>query len=415
MDAQLSSEGLGRKCDLGDVDIFSREHKRNPFPFYARLREEAPVAQLKAPILGEFWMVTHYADVVSCLKDAKSFVKDPRNAGEKRRRTAPRWLPPSVKALEQNMGDSDDPNHRRLRTLVTEAFSRRRIEALRERIEAIVDELLWDMAREGETDLVRQFALPLPLTVICEMLGIPATDQHKFHKWSAACLGTSKLKMFLSTPTLLAFIHYIKRMYRSRRTQPGGDLVSALIEAREDEDRLSENELIAMVVTLAIAGHETTVNLIGSGTLALLEHPDQKERLIENPSLISSAIEELLRFTSPVETATTRYATQDIELGGALIRRGNLVLAAIASANRDERTFPNPDDLDLSRDPNPHVALGDGVHYCLGHQLARMEAEIAFARLFERFRNLKLAKPVGDLVWRETPIVRGLEALPVKL
>ena len=402
--------------DLGAVNIFSSEHKRDPFPFYASLRAETPVAQLTAPVFGELWIVTRHDDVVACLKASDRFVKDPRNAGAKYRKTMPRWLPAGIRALEQNMLDTDDPSHRRLRTLVNQAFSRRHVEALRGRIETITDDLLSDIAQGGTVDLLKNFALPLPLTVICELLGIPAADRNKFHKWSSAFLSTtSDLKMLRSLPSILALVRYLKRMSRARRNDPANDLVTSLVEAEEQGDRLNEHELVAMIVILMVAGHETTVNLIASGTLALLEAPEQKRRLVEEPALTSSAVDELLRFTAPVETATERYATEDMELGGAKIQRGDLVLAAIASANRDERKFSTPDDLDLSRNPNPHVAFGDGIHFCLGHQLARLEAEIAFTRLFERFPGLKLVKPANELVWRETPVVRGLQALPVVL
>ncbi|MGI9413613.1 MAG: cytochrome P450 family protein [Hyphomicrobiales bacterium] len=400
--------------DLGAVNIFSRDHKRDPFPFYARLRAQTPAARITAPVLGELWLITRYADVVECLKDAERFVKDPRNAGAKYRKTMPPWLPASIRSLEQNMLDTDDPAHRRMRALVNQAFSPRRVDMLSDRIEAIARDLLAGMERNAAPDLLRDFALPLPLTVICELLGVPKADRRKFHKWSTKIMGaTSDLKMLLKLPSLFAIVGYLRRMCRARRERPRDDLVTALVEAGEDGDRLSEHELIAMILLLMIAGHETTVNLIASGTLALLEHPEQKLRLLENPALLGSAINELLRFTAPVEIATERYAVQDTEIGGVPIRRGDLVLAVIASANRDERVFTAPDRLDLSRDPNPHVAFGDGIHYCLGHQLARLEAETAFTCLFERFPNLQLAKPAEELLWRETPIVRGLAALPV--
>ena len=221
--------------------------------------------------------------------------------------------------------------------------------------------------------------------------------------------------MLLSLPSIFAFVRYLKRMIADRRANPRDDLVTALVEAEEQGEKLTEDEIVAMMVLLMIAGHETTVNLIASGTLALLEAPDQKRHLIEDPALLPSAVNELLRFTAPVETATERYAAQDMEMCGANIARGDVVFAAIASANRDEREFADPDRLDLARNPNPNIAFGDGIHFCLGHQLARLEAEIAFRRLFERFPGLSLARPTENLQWRETPVVRGLKALPVRL
>ena len=398
------------------IDIFSREHKRDPFPFYARLREEAPVCRVKTKLLGPAWLITRYADVMACLKEADRFVKDPRNAGVKHRKSMPRWLPPSIKALEQNMLDIDDPDHRRLRNLVNKAFSRRRVEGLRAKADAVAQDLLARMSGKDSADLVASFALPFPLTIICELLGVPLADRHKFHKWSGAFLNTtSQLKMLLSLPSILAFIGYLKRLFRARRASPKDDLISALVQAEDDGDRLNEYELVAMVIVLIIAGHETTVNLIASGMLALMQNPEQRRALVENPALMPTAVEELLRYTAPVETATERYATADVEMGGVTIRRGDLVLAVLASANRDARTFTDPDRLDLARDPNPHLAFGDGIHYCLGHQLARMEAEIAFTRLLTEFPEMALAVPAEELVWRETPVVRGLAALPVTL
>lgn len=403
-------------ADLTSADIFSREHKRDPYPFYARLRAEAPVYQVKTPIFGPVWLITRYDDVVACLKDADRFLKDPTNAGVKNRKSMPRWLPASIKALEQNMLDIDDPGHRRLRNLVNKAFSRRRVEELRDKADSIARGLLARFPDKGSVDLVKSFALPLPLTVICELLGVPVADQNKFHKWSSAFLSTtSQFKMLRSLPYIFAFIGYLKRLFRARRAEPQDDLITALVQVEEEGDRLNEHELVAMVLILIIAGHETMVNLIASGTLALLENPVQRRALIDDPNLMGTAVDELLRYTAPVETATERYAAADVEMGGVIIRRGNTVLAAIASANRDDRKFVEPDRLDLARDPNPHVAFGDGIHYCLGHQLARMEAEIAFTRLWNQLPNMKLAVPVDKLIWRETPVARGLSALPVTL
>ncbi len=287
--------------DLGDVNLFSSEHKRDPFPFYARLRAETPVAQLTAPVLGKLWLVTRHEDVVACLRDSDRFVKDPRSSGARTRRTLPRWIPASLRALEENMLDVDDPSHRRLRALIDKAFSRRQVEVLRGRIETIADELLSDLAQRGTVDLLESYALSLPLTVICELLGIPRADRKKFHRWSAAFLSTtSNLKMVQSLPSMFAFVRYLKRMARSRRDAPVDDLVTALVEAEDAGDQLNEHELVAMIVLLVIAGHETTVNLIASGTLALLEAPEQQRRLVEEPPLIGSAVDELLRFTAPV-------------------------------------------------------------------------------------------------------------------
>ncbi len=398
------------------VDLTAPEFKRNPFAFYARLREIEPVCKVDTPYLGKLWLVTRYEDVAACLKDAHAFVKDPRNAGLNNRKAMPWWLPRSIRALEQNMIDTDDPDHRRLRALVSKAFTRCRIDALRDRVDQMASRLIDQLPASGTVDLVASYAVPLPLTVICELLGVPVADQAKVHRWSASILATtSQLKTLRSVPHIFAFISYLKRLFAARRAEPKADLITELVQVEDQGERLSEQELIAMVIVLIIAGHETTTNLIGSGVLALLEAPEQRQRLMQQPALMPSAVEELLRFTAPVETATERYASRTLELCGAPIERGDLVLAAIASANRDPAQFADPDRLDLVRSPNPHVGFGDGPHFCLGYQLARMEAGVAFARLFERYPQMQLAVPRESLRWRRAPVVRGLAALPVTL
>lgn len=400
--------------DPGKVDIYSGAHKRDPFPFYALLRKEAPVFEVRVPVLKRAWLITRYDDVVQCLRDTNRFVKSPRTAGIGSPKSMPWWMPASLKSLSQNMLDMDDPAHRRLRVLINKAFSRARIEQLRARTETLADGLLDRMCKKQKPDLIEDFALPLPLTVISELLGLPDDSQMSLRKWTKAFLGArSEFRMAMTLPLVFALMRYLRRLVASRRQAPRDDLISALIAAKEGSDRLSESELIAMLVLLIIAGHETTVNLIGSGTLTLLENPREKARLLGDFSLLGSAIEELLRFTAPVETATERYAAKDIDLYGTRIRRGDVILPVIASANRDASKFAEPDRLDLTRHPNPHLAFGDGVHYCVGSHLAKMEAEIAFGSLLRRLPDLRLARPAPELQWRNTPIVRGLTSLPV--
>lgn len=399
---------------LEQADLLSQEHKANPFPFYARLRHQAPVYQITLPILGTLWLVSRYDDVVSVLKDER-FVKDPRNAGLKRRVALPRWLPKNLKTLDQTMLDVDEPAHKRLRTLVNKAFSRRDVEGLQDRIEAIADQHLDAMAAAGSADLIADFARPLPLIVICELLGLPREDLDKLHRWSKTTISqTSQLSLLLSLPGVLAFLRYLHRSFEARRQDPRDDLLTALVQAEQDGDRLSAQELTAMALILIIAGHETTVNLIGTGTLALLQHPDQRDRLIREPDLIGTAVEELLRFTAPVELGSEYYAREPVTVHGVTIERGERVLPALASANRDETQFDASDRLDLARDPNRHVAFGSGIHFCLGAQLARLEGRIAFSRLFERFPGLELSVPAERLTWNKQIGLRGLEALPVR-
>jgi cytochrome P450 PksS len=263
-------------------------------------------------------------------------------------------------------------------------------------------------------DLIHDYALPLPITIIAEMLGVPAQDRAKFHRWSSSIVSvSSNSEMLRVLPPTFLFMRYLRKFFKQRRAQPGDDLTTALIQAEESGDRLSEDELLAMVMLLLIAGHETTVNLIASGTLALLQHPEQKQMLCDDPGLIKPAIEELLRYTSPVDTATDRFAREDLTLAGVRIGRGEQILAVLGSANRDEEQFTNPDTLDITREPNRHLGFGQGIHYCLGAPLARLEGQIAINTLLHRLPNLRLAAAPEQLRWRRGLIIRGLEKLPV--
>jgi cytochrome P450 len=402
--------------EIAAPDLASPTFKANPHPFYTRLREESPVWRTTLPDKRTAWLVTRYEDVAGVLKD-KSFAKDPLNAQNPEQRSKGPWVPGILKPLERNMLDVDDPDHRRLRTLVSKAFTPRLIERLRGRVEAICQELLDAMERKrGRVELVRDYALPLPATVIAELLGIPADDHRKFHRWSNRIVSVSSARDFWrSLPAAVAFIRYLRKMSERRRISPEDDLISALVQAEEEGHKLSQDELLAMSFLLLVAGHETTVNLIASGTLTLIEHPEQLEEIEADPQLIKLAVEELLRYTSPVEIATERYARQDLDVSGMEIPRGELVLAVLGSANRDERFFDEPDALDLGRDPNKHLAFGrGGVHHCLGAPLARMEGQIAITALLRRFPNLSLGAEAESLRWRRGLFLRGLEKLPVE-
>jgi len=399
-------------------DLASPTFKANPYPFYARLRAEAPVWRATLRDRRTAWLVTRYEDVARVLKD-DAFAKDKLNAMDLEQRAKTPWIPGFLKPLERNMLDLDDPDHARLRALVSKAFTPRLIERLRGRIETLCEELLDAMKRQRErksgTDLVVGYALPLPATVIAELLGVPVEDKAKFHRWSNRLVSVSSGRDMLSAlPAALSLVRYLRRLVERRRADPQDDLITALIRAEEADDRLSEDELLAMAFLLLVAGHETTVNLIASGTLALLEHPQQTERLRRDPSLAKPAVEELLRYTSSVEMATERYAREDTQIAGTTIPRGELVLAVLGSANRDERHFEDPETLDLARDPNRHLAFGrGGVHHCLGAPLARMEGQIALNAFLRRFPGARLAPET--LRWRRGLFLRGLERLPLVL
>lgn len=394
------------------VDYQSPAFKANPYPTYARLRQESPVHRMSLPDGSGMWLITRYADVAAVLKDPR-FVKDPRNvlSAEELARMGVDDSP-----LRFNMLSVDPPDHTRLRGLVHRAFTAPFIERLRGRVQAIADELIDAVEAKGEMDLIDDFAFPLPILVIAEMLGVPGKDRDRIREWSNA-LTAGALQGRQAERSLqghvAAFGHYLYELCEVRRHDPGNDLVSALIQAEEEGSTLNQEELISMVFLLLIAGHETTVNLIGNGMLALFQHPGELEALRQDPTLIKPGVEEMLRYESPVEHATSRFAREDVELGGARISKGELVLAVLGSANRDGEQFEDPDRFMLRRADNKHVAFGLGIHYCLGAPLARMEGYIAIPTLLRRLPDLRLAVAPEELAWRFSMLVRGVQRMPV--
>jgi cytochrome P450 PksS len=396
-------------------DITGSEFKASAYGFYEKLRKTAPVYAARLPDGQTAWLITRYDDVNRALKDERLF-KDKRKLSKRAGLSLP-WFLRALEAVERNMLDSDPPDHGRLRGLVHKGFTPRRIDEMAARIERLADELLAKADASGPIDLIRDYALPIPSTIIAEMLGIPAEDQIRFHRWSSAIVAVSaKRSLWSALPTLFQlfrFLRYLQTIIASKRNEPSDDLITALVQGQEASDRLSEEEVLAMVFLLVVAGHETTVNLIGNGALALLQHPEERERLRADPGLYGSAIEELLRFHGPVEVATERYARVPLEVAGAVIPEHALVYLVLASANRDESRFERPDELDVAREPNRHLAFGDGIHFCLGAPLARLEGRIALERLFSRFPDLRLAVPPDQLRWNPGLNLRGLRELPV--
>ena len=394
------------------VDVTNAKFKANPFPFYAQLRAEAPVFPVKL-LKQRAWLITRYDDVLNVLKDER-FAKDHRNAmTPEQLKKLPR-VPPMFRPLEYNMLDLDSPDHTRLRGLVHKAFTPRLIEQMRDQIQVLTNELLDRAEPKGGMDLIADFALPLPLTMIGRILGVPAEDNHKFHRWSNTFLtAANNRNLFVLVPTMMNFMGYMKKLIKERRAYARDDLVTALVQTKDGSDQLSEDEILGMIFLLLVAGHETTVNLIGSGSLALLEHPDQLAKLRSEPAHSKTAIEELVRFVCPLEMATERYTREDITIAETTIPRGELVMAVIGSANRDANYFENPDALDITRKNNKHLGFGHGAHYCLGAPLARLEGQIAISTLVQRMPNLRLGMAADRLRWRGTFVVRGLEALPV--
>jgi cytochrome P450 len=380
----------------------------DPNPTYRRLRAEDPVHEHP---LG-FWVLTRYEDVVASLRDPR-MLKEALPDFVAKRLGAQTVAKGSISML-----DRDPPDHTRLRGLVSKAFTPRVVETLRPHVQDIVNGLLDRVASRGEMDLIEDFAYPLPVIVICEMLGVPVKDQERFKQWGtdmARGLDTILLPpdsdvAKRSQAARQALAEYFRELIAERRAHPQDDLLSGLVAAEEAGDTLSEDELLSTVILLLIAGHETTVNLIGNGTRALLLDPDQLQRLREHPELIGSAVEELLRFDGPVQR-TARIPNADVTIGGRTIKAGELVMTFLAAANRDPAQFADPDRLDIGRADNRHIAFGWGIHFCLGAPLARVEGQIAINTLVRRLPKLALAGDKAD--WRFSLTLRGLERLPV--
>ena len=397
-------------------DLYSSDFRETTHETYARMRRDDPVLR-QIGLDGEtpIWFVTRYDDVVSVLLDDERFVVDPARAMTAEELEERREDLIGDERVSQSLLAREGDDHRRLRRLVTKAFTPRMVEQLRPRIEAIADELLDATEARGSMDIVDDYAFPLPIIVIAELLGIPAEDRDRFRAWSNTFVLpaiTPELQEQFRTH-IGEFVAYLDALFAARRANPKEDLVSALVQAEEAGDRLSENELYSMAVLLIVAGHETTVSLITNSVLALLTHPEALAEVRSRPELLPSAIEELLRFDSPVERAITRWAAADVEIGGHTIARGDFVIAVIGSANRDADRFADADVLDVHRADSKHVGFGRGSHYCLGAPLARVEAEIALRALFERLPTLRLAIAEDDLYWRPIPLFRSLASLPV--
>ncbi len=398
--------------DLAEEVMFS-----DPFPRYAELRRVAPVSRVvsKQLVRSGGYMLTRYEDVLQLYSDSR-FSSDLMGQGKP---GVVRYLPRAVRMLLDSMVYKDDPDHARLRRLVNRAFTPRRVTEMSGDIQRIVDELLAALDPRDTVDLVTAVAVPLPLAVISSMLGVSDEDRARFHSLTSrfvSGVGSGSLYGFARVlPTAQRLLRLIERMAEDRRSSPDDGLITALVVAGEDGDALSPDEISAMIFLLMLAGHDTTANLIGSSILTLLDHPEQTERWRGDDTLTAPAVEELLRFTTPVPCGTTRLATEDVEIGGTTIAKGSNLLGMIISANRDETVFERPDQLDLGREPNRHITFAFGKHFCLGNQLARMEGQIAIRTLVERYPDMRLAVPADQLRYKPTQSLRGLRALPLHL
>ncbi|HSH03752.1 MAG TPA: cytochrome P450 [Anaerolineae bacterium] len=397
-------------------DLFSPEFKANPHPTFARMRAEAPVYGHVSPQGQRSWYVTRYDDVVGVLKDTEHFVKDQRNSWLPAEREKAERRTSVFRYINQNMLFSDAPDHTRLRALVLQAFTPKRVEDMTGRIEGIAERLIGEMKRGEAIDLIADLALPLPYLVILELLGVPLVDRERVQAWTEVIIapGNHGVGMRERRRRMKAFVAYLEGLFAQRQVEPGDDLISALVVAEADGERLSAAELSSMVVLLLVTGYETVIHLIGNGALALLVDGEAWRRLRGEVDLWPSAIEEILRFDGPVETSTTRWVREDCEWGGQMMKRGDVMRAVITSANRDETVFERADEFDITRWPNRHLTFGLGSHYCLGAPLARLEGRIALQTLAEMMPTLQLAVSQEALSWRSGVLFRGLKELPLR-
>ncbi|WP_101258656.1 cytochrome P450 family protein [Streptomyces barkulensis] len=415
----MDHENAGADRTPPPPELFSHEFAADPYPAYAWLREHAPVHRTVLPSGVEAWLVTRYADARETLADPR-LSKNPAHHSEAAHGKGKVGIPGERSAnLMTHLLNIDPPDHTRLRRLVSKAFTPRRVAAFEPRVRELADRLVDGFAERGSADLIHEFAFPLPIYAICDMLGVPAEDQDDFRDWAGMMLrhgGGPRGGVGRAVKRMRA---YLAELIHRKRGDLGDDLISGLIRASDHGEHLTEDEAAAMAFILLFAGFETTVNLIGNGTYALLRHPEQRRRLQDalaagDTGLLRTAVEELLRYDGPVELATWRFATEPLEVGGQRIGAGDPVLVVLAAADRDPARFADPDALDLTRGDNPHLGYGHGIHYCLGAPLARLEGRIALTALLGRLPGLRLAAEPADLRRRGGLIMRGLRELPVE-
>jgi cytochrome P450 len=399
------------ESSLSVANIF--QHLENPYSLYEQLREADPVYWDER---AKSWVLTRYTDVAAALRDPRytvmGFMSNTSWIPEDMRPT----LEPPLRAVSRQMLFQDPPDHTRLRGLVAKAFTPRMIESLRPVIQRVTDELLDQAEAKGHMELIGEFAFPLPAIIIATMLGVSPEDREQFNRWSSYFGrlldgGDFSLESIFEAVTEVSdFLDYFRSIMHARRAAPKDDLMQAMIDAEEQGDALSEEELLGNCILILAAGHGTTTHLIGNGTLALLRHPDQAQVLREKPALIQNAVTELLRYDSPVQL-TSRHAKEALQIGGKQVNSGQEVIMLLGAANHDREQFADPDRLLLARQENRHLSFGLGVHFCLGAPLARVEGEIAFSTLFKRFPNLRME--TDEVKWQQSVVFRGLRELPV--
>ena len=397
--------------------ITSKHFAKNKNAYYQWLRENEPV-HFSRYFMMKVCLLSRYEDCVSLLKDPR-FVRNRHTATGGSKLPFPIPMAKSLQALSESMITEDDPEHRRLKSLVHKAFTSRAINQLGERIECLTHELLDKAEAEstanGSVDLMQAYSLPIPVTVISEMMGIEAEDMPKFIRGmkvlSEGVTGWNLVRTLLWDMRFL--LKFVRELIKKKRQNPGDDILTSLIQAESNGDKLSEDELMSMVFLLIIAGYETTVHLINISVITLLKNPEQLQLLRDNPELIDSTVEEVLRFDGPIQGTKPAYATEEVTLHGVIIPKGTMVIPLIGAGNHDPDVFENPEVFDIARQPNPHLGLGHGIHYCLGAQLARLETKIAIKNLLDRNLNLQLAVKPEELEMQHMPLFLRYKSLPV--
>jgi len=397
-------------------DIQSAPFKADPSPTFAAMRAAGAVVPIKVAFLGRVWVTTTHAATLAMVKDNELFVQEGRKVGKSGVAGFQWWMPKSLKAVANSMLQKDEPDHRRLRKLVDKAFARRDVLAMRGSIDRIADGILDSFEGRDGVDLAAEFSRRLPLEVISDLLGLPPQDRAEFAAMAKRALSlTNTVSLILAMGSFGKMIDYVKGQVEAARHNPRAGLIGELVHAEEEGDKLDASELLSMIVLLLIAGFETTTHLISDGVLALEQHPEQKAWLLADPEArMERAVEELARFSTPVQSTKPRYVARDTEFFGQTLRRGEIIMALVAAANSDPAEFADPERLELDRFPNPHLVFSSGIHFCLGQQLARVETQAALTRLYARFPGLELAAP-DRIDWIERLGIRGVKTLPLRL
>ena len=394
------------------VDFTSPDYFRNPAASLAKLRNQGPVVEVSFPIVGRVFATTTQALADRVLKDTETFTirkADGQVAGMRW------WMPPMIRTFANSMLSMDEPDHKRLRDIVDEAFRRRAVLGMEPHIQATAEQLAGELFAEGSpADLIQRYARILPLSVICELLGLPLKDRAKFMAWAGGLSRlTGALDFFRMLPNVYAMKRYIEAHLETVRGQGGEGLIAEIVRVEKEGGRISAEEIVSMVFLLLFAGHETTTHLISGSVYELLKNPSLRDWLAEDWSRADLAVEEFLRFLSPVQFTKPRFVRRDVDLGGVTVKQGERIMAMLAAANMDPAANLHPERLDLARRPNRHIAFGTGIHFCLGHQLARNESKCALKALFTRWPRLSLAVPESEITWRKRAGLNAIDRLPV--